>query len=384
MLLSFYLLSVLCSTYLVLCSEKFTVHTMGIAAVLFHIMAFYILLKPVYKIDELRYSTLKKVPERTIVHFTLFIVLVEIVDFFANIGTVSINSILEDANGLRQEMVGSGLGLANNSFIAYFHVFAQEFQLVPLVLFFYWAITYPKNKGVIILLLIVSLFYPILSLRVVSRDVIIRYLVLFIIFYYLLSPKISQTTKKRIGIFFSIVAFLFIGLFFIISTSRFGATSNYDNSMSYSFLFYFGQGFANFSDRFVLSPDGIFPNSHGSIHFPIIPGEGRSSLFLSDETNVRYSLNTFPTSIGTWIEDCGIAISCFILFIYAFLIRVISNIKTKNVFTLIYYIWVYDFIYMSVFYFDAKVYIYKILAILFIVYLDYSTRRSVTTFHLHA
>ena len=117
MLLCYYLLSVFCASYLVLYSDKFTVHTMSITAVLFHIMAFYILLKPVYKIDGLRYYTLKKVPERTIVLFTWFIVLIEIVDFFSIIGTVSISSILENASALRQEKVGTDLGLINNSFV---------------------------------------------------------------------------------------------------------------------------------------------------------------------------------------------------------------------------------------------------------------------------
>lgn len=184
--------------------------------------------------------------------------------------------------------------------------------------------------------------------------------------YYNINLSWKSIVKKIMTVSCGLCFFMFI----IISIGRFGNDSGYEHSVIESLVNYYGQSFTNFSGIFLEFPEGLYPHNKGGIHFPIIPGTATSSLELNDIIYTDLSLNSFPTVIGTWIEDCGITWTIFITVIFSFLIKIVFSLKNYTIFTLIYFLMIIEFLYTSIFYFAEKIYIYKFLCIGVLIWLD--------------
>lgn len=86
------------------------------------------------------------------------------------------------------------------------------------------------------------------------------------------------------------------------------------------------------------------------------------------------SLNAFGTTIGSWINDCG-AIWTFVIAVSCnFLIKSVVKMKHFTVFTLSYIVMIYQFLFMSIFFFDSMVSKYMLESILILILLDKLSR----------
>lgn len=368
-IISVYFLAGLASVYI--CSNFWSYMSLpfSIGAVSFHLIALFLLLRPLKEFDERRSIELAE-PNRVVDTFTWIVVFLVLLYLIDGVRYVNFNSIIADVQGLRQELVEQD---TSRSLLGYIAFISKQLSVAPIALMFYYMINKPERKALIIILFVCSLAFPIVELRFAAREYLVKYVFVVFCLYFCTKHKIPPHWKKTVYkggvVIVSIIAFVFL----LISFLRFEDVG--DTNTKDSLIAYFGQGFAYFSEVFIHHPDGLFPE-HGTMCFPFFAGEGRSVYNMSSQVVSSIHLNVFRTTIGSWLADCGIYLTAVITIIYSIVFRIIGKIRYQNVFTLIYMGWVYDFTFSSLFFFHSIVTGTSILVYLFVVIMDFISRNK--------
>jgi len=307
--------------------------------------------------------------------FTGIVLFLCLISIFNNIQRVDFNLIMNDVHALR--------GIVNEnkeiSFIGYISFLAHQYTSVALALMFYYIIKKPHKKFLILLLAFCSLTSLISSLQVAGREYLLKYLFLFFIAYSFTKSQLPGNWKRNLKNYFFVVAGFSLTLFVIISFLRFryssyaSGASESDNTI-YSLLSYFGQGWIYFSDVFMTFQKPLTPP--GAINFPFFASESISKNNLNDFINVEIYLNNFTTSLGSWVVDGGVVFGAIVAIIFSLILRFISKLK-YNVFSLIYILWAFEFIFSYMFFFNDVFNTSRVASIVLVVFFDIIERRTV-------
>lgn len=360
-----YLISSIASCYILNHDLDFKDNVIYLDAVLFHIVALYLLLKPLQKYDNIIYnSNLLYVPNNIINIVTGITIILPIICILNAIPKISFSNIMNDVGALRALLVEQEVN-QGNVFIRYSAYYGGMLWSSAIVLFFY-NLAYHKSRRILILLLLICSFSNVISgLVFAAREYLIKYLFLFIAFFLIFRNELSKEIKKRITIFIIISGILFLGMFLLITILRFENRAHVDTISS--LCSYTGQGFIYFSEYFNKIPNGI--GSQGRISFSFFVGDVVSAYNIGDSFYTNVTTNIFSTTIGSWILDVGITITIFIVVLHNWLFRRVANSK-KNIFSLLYVAWIYEFIFSTIFFYNESLNGGRVMFILSFVILD--------------
>lgn len=210
---------------------------------------------------------------------------------------------------IRTELYTEGITMYAGQTERFVKIFAQYFNIVALVILFYF-LTFPNIKPLKIILLAIAVTIPtfLTALLIASRGLLFNLFINFLIVYIIFRKEIPPNVKRLIGII--AFSFLIIILFFSISVtrSRFG-----EANQSASLLYYFGHSFLRFNYGVA---DSISSYAGGAYLF-----DWFINLFNLDSTINYNSLGThfgtsFITFVGTLYIDFG-PIGTFLIAIVA-------------------------------------------------------------------
>lgn len=330
-------------------------------AVTYHIIMLFLLLYPLRKFDKYRYVRFPKDDDKKIKILSIIIIVSSLLKILFDIQNVNLNVLLSDVQSLRQSLT-EGSFRDSNTLIRYLKYFAGQYWSVALVLAFYYMRYYPQKKIYILLLLASSLSVIVSGFVVAAREYLIKYLYVFLILTYWLAPSISHQWGRILKKFIVLLGTIFIVFFLVITFLRFGESSSYNSPMD-SMLSYFGQGYIHFSTFFAEFEDGL---TQGAIRFPLFAGKHMSSFNLNEIFYTDASLNAFPTTIGSWYFEVGYVWTIIITIIHYLLFTHIGN-SPPTIFKLIYVIWIYEFIFSSIFFYNEVLNGSRVVSILFII-----------------
>ncbi len=333
-------------------------------AIVFHIVMLFLLLFPLQGYDKYKYIKIPREDDKKLKIFSIIIISLCLFKMYFDIQNVNLNILLTDVQSLRNALVENTFR-ESNIIVRYLNFFADQYWGVALVLAFYYMRYYPHKKRLITLLLISSLGVIVSGLRVGAREYFIKYIYLFLILTYWYSSTIAAQWGKIIRRLFIVIGCCFVSFFLLITILRFGENSTYDSPIE-SLLSYLGQGYIHFSSYFIEFQDGV---TGGALKFPVFVGKSVSNFNLSDEIYSKATLNAFSTTIGSWVFDVGIIITVIITILHNFIFRRIAK-KKASIFNLIYIIWIYDFIFSCMFFYNETINGSRILSILLIVFFE--------------
>lgn len=362
-----YFFAGLSSVYICFYLEAYKNLPITIGAILYQLFLLFLLLKPIRLYDERGKMPLLK-PNTEVHFFTIFIIGIILVYFFEGIQNVSMERIMIDVQGLREELIEQEGAI---SFFGYIAFVAKQLSVVPVALMFYYMVNQPERKILICALFLCGLAFPFVELQFAAREYLIKYLFVLFCLYMCIKDKLSQQWKKTVKFYGIITAVPILSIFFLITFQRFGDTS--DSDVTNSLFSYFGQGYAYFTEAFLAFPDGM---SEGSSCFPIFGGSSHSAYNVGQQVYSSIHFNVFRTTIGSWLLDCGWLLTIIITIIYFLLFRKIGMLRYHNAFTLIYMGWVYDFIFQALFFFHSRVTGTSAVVYLFVIFIDFLSRRN--------
>lgn len=342
-------------------------------AVLYHIIMLVLFLNSYKKLNHFVKLDLVKVRNTDVLNcLTIVVVLLCLlcnINAFLNIGYSfsGISAIdAQDTRALLTESQGSA------TFMDRLAYFGNKYALVALALSFYYMKYSPNRKLLIILLLFCSLSMIMPSLRVIGREYIIKYIFVFAIAYLLCRKKLSKSSKSILRSFILIIAVLGISYFIIISSLRFGERTDYiektgDSSMLNAIIAYFGQGFVLFSEFF---EEFIYPKVPiGSIHFKFFSSDITSAYNLNDTVFANVFVNAFSTGVGDLMVDGGIFFATIIILLLVLCVRYVGR-REFNLFTYIYILWLFEFVFSFLFFFNESFTGMRVLSLLIIFAFD--------------
>lgn len=347
-------------------------YVLSVEAILFHISMFFLLLYPLQKFDAVPRENVEKSDYKTIRALSIFVIFICLLKISTDIPNVNVAVMLSDVSSLRNALE-EGTFRESNVIVRYLNYFAGQYWSVALVLAFYFMLHYPSKRLIIIFLLISSLGIIISGFRVAAREYLVKYVFILFILTYWFSDKISIHWKyflKKAGILLSGVLCLF---FLLITFLRFGNSSRFDSPVT-SMLSYLGQGFIHFSSYFNEFSEGV---TGGAIRFPFFAGRSMSAYNMSEHIYANADLNVFSTTIGSWIFELGIVWTIIVTFLHYYIFKRVANSKI-TIYKLIYIIWIYDFIFSALFFYNEVLNTSRIASILLIVVLDYISNKEST------
>lgn len=334
-------------------------------AAIYHCIMLYMLLYPLQRFDRLKGYRLPKSNERLVTTFAVIIVSLLLVKILYDASRVSLETLLTDVHSLRHNL-SDQTNIESNPFIRYFNFFAGQYWGVALALAFYFMQHYPQKRLLIYLLLLSSLEVVISGLVVAAREYLIKYIYLFFILYFWFSTTISLKWKKKMRTAFIILGALFISVFVLITVLRFSGSTTFGSPMA-SVLSYLGQSNIFFSSFFEEFPHGA---TGGAMRFPIFAGTSMSTFNVNDNIYSNIQLNSFATTIGSWYFEVGYIWTIIITLIHYLVFSHVGKCRI-TVFKLIYIVWIYDFIFSCMFFYNEVLNKSRILSILFIVFFDF-------------
>lgn len=370
-----YLLSALSGVYISKTHPVFQDIDISLIAVLYHLFFTILILWQFKRFDSCKFKTLPQIKDNRAFNIFILIVLTTcLISIFFSYQNVDFDVMMSDVQSLRA-LVNEG---SQVTFIGYFVFLGKKYCFVALALAFYFIIHHPNKKLLISLLLLCSLTGVVSGLHVAAREYLVKYIYMFLIAYILCRKQIQFSWKRTLNKYFLLV-FLFGGfLFLMISYIRFAdysATDGMDEigNTQFSLLSYYGQGWVKFSEIFDTFQTPKTPI--GAIHFPLFASESISSKNLNDVIMVDIYLNQFATALGTWMVDGGVIFAGFIAILFAGLFRFVSKIN-YTVFTLIYILWAYDFIFSYMFFFNETINFSRFVSLMIVIFYDYNERHT--------
>lgn len=344
-------------------------------AVIYHVFFTVLILLQFRNCDKLSYQELPSIRDvASFKAFTAITIILCLVTLVHDARYVDINMIMNDVGTLRDTINES----KEISLIGYIAFLGKKYTSVAIALTFYYVIKKPQKKLLIAILLVCTLTSSISSLQVAGREYLMKFLFLFFIAYYITKKHLTSQWKRNLKVFFIVIAGLSLTLFLIITILRFQFNSNADsvgggsNSFN-SLLSYFGQGWVYFSDVYNTFQHPL--TTPGAINFPFFAGETISKNNLNDVINVNIYLNQFSTALGSWCVDGGVVFGAVVAVVFTLILRFISRLK-YNVFTLIYTLWAFEFIFSYMFFFNDTFNTSRIASILLVVFFDLLERSA--------
>lgn len=337
-------------------------------AILYHIIMLILLIVPIKHYDKFAYRNFEFISDKTLRPFTYLLIVISIFSIYISSENISFDRILTDVVGIRSELAENNV--AENGIVGWITYYARIFWSVALVLMFYYIIYYPKQKALIFLLFISSLSQVVHSLTFAGRDIVLKYIFVFFILMLLFRFDLPKGTKKRLYKIFIVIILVFISFFILISLLRWDMNETAQLSTTESIIAYWGQPFLYFSgyyENFALKGA-----TNGSIHFPIFTSTSMSRYALNDYVMSNINLNTFATSIGTWVFEIGALTASIVAIVHHFLMIGLKR-KKKSIFTIIYITWVFEFTFFSLFYYIYTINLSFLASILFIKILEISS-----------
>lgn len=344
---------------------------LSFVAIIYHCLTLCLIIKPFSRFERYKFEDFGK--HNSVIIYSLIGVIIPISLYYIYLSVSSINlgMIVQDVSSMRQQLIENEV--ETGTLNTYLKAFSNTFHGMALSIAFYFILKGSHNKILIIILLICSMSQVINSLNFAAREYIIKYLFVFMMLFCLFKERISSEWKKLLIKIFIVCGGIGGALFIMVTIFRFTESDNYDNPLTSVFA-YLGQGFVNFSQRFIDFPDGFFG---GSRFFPLFSENERASVYnLNSIISSDYSLNTFSTSIGSWIVDCGIFWATIITIIYSSLFRIFGKLKL-NIFTLYYIIYAYEFIFSCLFFFNDTIGKLRVETFAFVVLLDIINRHAI-------
>jgi len=345
----------------------------GIIPIVFHCCMFGMILKAAEKLTYFGKKRIISINPVILKIVTCIVIGIGIPSFFIIIKDISFGMLHDDAVQIR-----ANLDSNDNYYpfyIRYMLFMAKSYWVLALALMYYYICTSPKKIVTILLLLVCSLNTVVSYLSSAGRGAIIYYILTFIMLYLLVRRNIPQGSAKFIKLFFISLFGVLIAAFAVISFARFSLensfyTGNHEGVIGSS-VRYFGIGFCNFPQEF----DAFWINSPGGgrLTFPFFVGESVSHLNVDNWVHVTFDLNTFATSVGSFVFDVGALPTVIIYCIFLFFVTYVSKRKL-DLFTLFYAGWMYSYIVESVFYFSDIFNGARILSLLLIFFLDIQNR----------
>lgn len=357
-----YLSSSLAAVYLH--NDMYEGNPIYFSATIYHIFMFYLLLKPLQRYDKLKGYYLPQTDERILNIFAFVVISLCLIKMYFDIQNVNIALLLMDVGSLRESLV-DGDFIESSPIVRYLNYFAGQYWSIALVLAFYYMQHHPQKRVFIILLLLSSLGVIVSGICVAAREYLIKYIYLFLILLYWFSSSMQHKWKKTLMTTVIILGGLFISFFLLITFLRFGDSSTSD-SMFESLLSYLGQGYIYFSSYFDEFPNGA---TGGAVNFPLFAGKSMSAFNLDDQVSSSVPLNVFSTTIGTWYFEVGFIWTIIITVIHYFVFVHIGKSRI-TIFKLIYIIWIYDFIFSCMFFYNEVLNGSRILSILLILLVE--------------
>lgn len=367
-IVALFLLSSISSVYLVNYDIAFAGKAVSFGPIVFHIVCLFLFIYPISNYDRYREEQFQPSNAKLISSFTWFTVIVFVVYFINTIQNVSIQSIFINAIDVRSNLHDNSFAFENKSFLGYVGAFEHQLKWAPLALSFYYIKFSPQKKTLIYLLLFCSLIDPISYLMYASRDYIIRYIFVFCIAWLLMSKNIHGEWNRKLGVLGVGVGLFFTLIFIVITIGRFSYGT--DSSPIESMISYLGQGFANFPERMLNFPNGLFPSQKGGMFFPLLVGDSISVYNLNENILTDIDLNTFTTVIGSFLEDCGAVYTVVIICVYSFLFYQVGKFRIFNVFSLFFMLVVIEIVFTGIFFYSEtitfpKVVIFSIMLLLY-------------------
>lgn len=356
-----YLLSAISSLYLFYNVPEFMKKPVYWDAVIYHLIFTFLLLAPVKKIDEIKSVSIPRIKNTNFFHlFTMVVIVLCLMSIKLAWQNIDFAAVFNEANSLRVFERESG------TLEAYIRFFGTRYYSLALVLAFYYILHEPHKKTLIILLFVCSLSSVISGMQVAAREYLIKYIYLAGVLFLICKNGISKSWNRRIVIMGSIVAFLGIAMFMFISISRFGEDSalTMDDSTMDSLLRYYGMGFVNFSERF--HAFFIPVKAVGSMMFPAFASETMSAFDQNDSINTNIELNSFSTTLGSWLIDGGGIFAAAVAIVFYLLFRLVIRMK-MSFFKLYFIVMFCDYIFSYPFFFSDVINVTRIISILFVV-----------------
>lgn len=345
-------------------------YILSVEAILFHISMIFLLLYPLQEFDSVSKNSIERSDYKLVRGFSIFVIFICLLKISTDIPNINISVMFSDVSFLRNALE-EGAFRESNVIIRYLNFFAGQYWSVALVLAFYFMLHYPSKRLIIIFLLISSLGIIISGFRVAAREYLVKYVFILFILTYWFSDKINKHWKhflKKTGI---LLGGVFCFFFLLITFLRFGNSSRFDSPVT-SMLSYLGQGFIHFSSYFNEFSEGV---TGGAIRFPFFAGKSMSAYNISEHIYTNADLNVFSTTIGSWIFELGIVWTVIITFLHNYIFKRVGK-SQMTIYKLIYIIWIYDFIFSALFFYNEVLNTSRIASILLIVFLDYISNKK--------
>lgn len=334
-------------------------------AIFYHIIMLGLLINPIKKYDRFAYEKCEIIQEKKLKPFVYVLIAISLYSIYDSFQNITVDRILTDVQSIRAELAENGNYRGGMS--GYITYYARIYWSLALLLMFYYLVYYPQKKLLILLLFISSLSQVIESFTIAGRDIVLKYIFIFLILNLLFRNELPQSTKRALRKVFVLTGSLFVGFFALISALRWDLNDTASMSTQEALIAYLGQPFLYFSEYFEnFAGKGA---TNGAIHFPIFTKTMVSRFNLADSVNVNMMLNTFSTSIGTWLFETGAFIAAIITVIHSLFMQNLKR-KRKTIFSLIYIIWVFEFIFFSLFYYVYTINLSFVASILFIKMLE--------------
>lgn len=368
-ILYFFLIGAISACYIrFLPSMEFYNMPLSVVAMVYHCAMLFLLIYPFKDFKRLESRTFQGA--NTVIMYSLIAVIIPISLYYIylNITTLDLQLILLDVYSMRQNLIDAGdeSGTVNT----YLRAFVNGFHGLALSIAFYLIIKKPEQKLLIIILLLCSMAQAIHSINYAAREFIAKYFFVLVMLRLLFRKDISQEWKRSLKKIMFIGLILGLSIFVIITIYRFTQSERYSNPGD-SIFAYLGQGFVNFSHRFIAFPEGA---TGGQLHFPIFAGtEKMSSYNLNQSIQSDYYLNMFSTTVGSWVLDIGILFTTIAVLVHFFLFRLVGKLKL-NIFTLYYVIYAYEFVFSCLFFYNDTIGKLRLEILSFIILLDIINR----------
>jgi oligosaccharide repeat unit polymerase len=241
----------------------------------------------------------------------------------------------------------------SGSLLAHISAIASEFSYLALFFAFLISTKYPGHKKMVVALFISSLTAIFYQLEWFGRENIVRYILDGAIVFMMFKPLMSSSLKRIIKRGIIVLGVLLGVVFGAITFSRFGEDSGYENGPIYGVLYYIGQSFFYFSPVF-RAYDGFHGETDGRTIFAIFFNESeRGSIFnaaASYSGHFDIPHNSFSTYVGSFVSDLGAIPSIFVFILLLAFFLLVTQMKSRNIFTYIYILWIYRFFTQGVFY----------------------------------
>jgi len=334
-------------------------------AIFYHIIMLGLLINPIKKYDRFAYNKTAIIQEKKLKPFVYVLIAISLYSIYDSFQNITVDRILTDVQSIRADFAEGGSYTGGIS--GYVTYYARIYWSLALLLMFYYLVYYPQKKLLILLLFISSLSQVIESFTIAGRDIVLKYIFIFLILNLLFRNELPQTTKRTLKKIFILTGGIFVGFFALISILRWDMNETASMSTQEALIAYLGQPFLYFSEYFEnFAEKGA---TSGAIHFPIFTSTMVSRFNMSDSVNVNMTLNTFSTSIGSWLFETGALIAAVITVVHSLLMYNLKR-KEKTIFTLIYVIWTFEFIFFSLFYYVYTINLSFVASILFIKMLE--------------